>query len=75
MTPEQIAAARSVRMALKKVRDANLRLLTFDGQVYVFPADVDLWPDGDEGNVFETLGAFGEEVSPIGLSADGGAGV
>lgn len=75
MDEKQKAAAKSVKTALKKVAKAELRFLVYDGSVWVVPLDVELWPNGPDGNVMEILYEFGQEVGSTNLYADGGAGV
>lgn len=73
MNDKQKRAAASLKTALKKVLAANLRLLAYDGSVFVCPEELDV--QGDPRGVFESLEEDGELVSPPELYADGGAGV
>ena len=74
MSPDQEKVARSLKRALVKVRDADLRLLVYDGSVHVCPSDVQPQDQGGH-NAFEILETYGRDCTPIGLNADGGAGV
>ena len=74
MDAKQQTAAKSLKRALGKVRDAGLTLRVYDGGVWVCPEDVDLWPNGDAGDPIGILNEHGVSVAPPGLNADGGAG-
>jgi hypothetical protein len=74
MTAAQEKAARSLKAALKKVRDAGLKLRVFEGAVYVFPLGFD---EGAYGRVSEHADHWekgGIECKPEGLDVDGGTG-
>lgn len=75
MTSDQVAAAKSLKRALGKVVKSGMILRVFDGDVWVCPEGVNLWPQGSEGNVMAVLYEHGQNVKPDGLDADGGAGV
>ena len=74
MTGAQKKAAASLRLALTKVRDAKLRLLVYDSSVFVCPKDINVQSSGAYG-AFNVLNDHGENVTPTGLYAEGGAGV
>lgn len=74
MNPLQEKAARALRRALEKIRDANLRLLVYDGSVFVCPTAIDVQGNG-KSDPWEVLAEHGSDVSPVGLFADGGAGI
>ncbi len=74
MNAKQEKAARYLKGALVRVRDAHLMLRVYDGSVWVCPDDVRLNQTSEE-NVFDALEAEGVEVGPPDLNADGGAGV
>ncbi|TPK14119.1 hypothetical protein [Mesorhizobium sp. B2-5-11] len=74
MNSAQKKAATTLKRALSKVRDAGLRMCVYDGSVFVCPSDIDVQGSG-ESNAFNVLNDHGEDVTPTGLRADGGAGV
>jgi len=74
MTPDQEKAARSLRGALRKVRDAGLSLYVYDGSVSVCPTDTVNPQMNGGGDCFDIIADHGEDCTPIGLNADGGAG-
>lgn len=73
MTSEQEKATKSLERALKKVRDADLKLLVLTGSVYVCPIEINTQENGGA-DCFEILERHGAECTPNGLWADGGAG-
>lgn len=71
---EQEAAARAVKRALTKARDAGLGLRVYDGSVWLIADEIDLWPNGDKSDPIAILYECGFDVKPSHFTADGGAG-
>lgn len=72
MTPDQVRVPTNFKRSLGKLVRNNLRLLVYDGAVFVCPSDFD--PQGSD-YVFDALNEHGFDCSVEGLNADGGAGV
>ena len=71
MNSAQEKAALSLTAALKKIVSADLSLYVFEATVYVVPSDID---PHSHSSTIEACDIFGENVTPAGLRADGGAG-
>lgn len=74
MTPQQDRAIASLKTALRKLRDADLSLYVYSGNVYACPSEIDC-QSGLENDAIDILEAHGADCTPAGLKADGGAGV